>query len=143
MAAGPVRSEPSSPEPCVGRSDTTEGSRRSCCFGSSKSRNNAKCRKDEMAKPRVHEVAKELGLTSKEVLAHLEKIGQPVKSHSSSLEEALADRVRSELRGAASAGPQKDEEVTSASRKAPAAESKAPPGKATAAPAGSIAPSTT
>ena len=50
-----------------------------------------------MAKPRVHEVAKELGLTSKEVLAHLEKIGQPVKSHSSSIEEALADRVRSEL----------------------------------------------
>ena len=50
-----------------------------------------------MAKPRVHEVAKELGLTSKEVLAHLEKIGQPVKSHSSSIEESLADRVRSEL----------------------------------------------
>jgi translation initiation factor IF-2 len=50
-----------------------------------------------MAKPRVHEVAKELGLTSKEVLAHLEKIGQPVKSHSSTIEEALADRVRSEL----------------------------------------------
>jgi translation initiation factor IF-2 len=50
-----------------------------------------------MAKPRVHEVAKELGLTSKEVLAHLEKIGQPVKSHSSSIEESLADRVRSDL----------------------------------------------
>ena len=50
-----------------------------------------------MAKPRVHEVAKELGLTSKEVLAHLEKIGQPVKSHSSTIEESLADRVRSEL----------------------------------------------
>ena len=35
-----------------------------------------------MAKQRVHEVAKELGLTSKQVLAHLEAIGSPVKSHS-------------------------------------------------------------
>jgi translation initiation factor IF-2 len=50
-----------------------------------------------MAKPRVHEVAKELGLTSKEVLAHLEQIGQPVKSHASTIDEALAERVRTEL----------------------------------------------
>jgi translation initiation factor IF-2 len=50
-----------------------------------------------MAKPRVHEVAKELGLTSKEILAHLEKIGEPVKSHSSTIDEALADRVRRDL----------------------------------------------
>jgi translation initiation factor IF-2 len=50
-----------------------------------------------MARPRVHEVAKELGLTSKEVLAHLEKIGQPVKSHSSAIDEDLAQRVRAEL----------------------------------------------
>jgi translation initiation factor IF-2 len=50
-----------------------------------------------MAKPRVHEVAKELGLSSKEVLAHLERIGNPVKSHSSTIDEALADRVRAEL----------------------------------------------
>ncbi|MFN2524855.1 MAG: translation initiation factor IF-2 [Actinomycetota bacterium] len=50
-----------------------------------------------MAKPRVHEVAKELGLTSKEVLAHLESIGHPVKSHASTIEEELAARVRAEL----------------------------------------------
>jgi translation initiation factor IF-2 len=50
-----------------------------------------------MAKPRVHEVAKELGVTSKEVLAHLEKIGEPAKSHSSSVDEAVAARVRAEL----------------------------------------------
>jgi translation initiation factor IF-2 len=50
-----------------------------------------------MAKPRVHEVAKELGLTSKEVLAHLEKIGEPAKSHASSVDEAVAERVRAEL----------------------------------------------
>jgi translation initiation factor IF-2 len=45
----------------------------------------------------VHEVAKELGLTSKEVLAHLEKIGEPAKSHASSVDEAVAERVRAEL----------------------------------------------
>jgi translation initiation factor IF-2 len=50
-----------------------------------------------MAKPRVHEVAKELGLSSKEVLAHLEQIGRPAKSHSSSIDEELAARVRTEL----------------------------------------------
>ena len=52
-----------------------------------------------MAKPRVHEVAKELGLSSKEVLAHLEQIGQPAKSHSSSIDEDLAARLRTELGG--------------------------------------------
>src|SRR5918999_1301944 len=50
-----------------------------------------------MARPRVHEVAKELGLTSKEVLAHLEKIGHPAKSHSSAIDEAIADRLRTDL----------------------------------------------
>jgi translation initiation factor IF-2 len=58
-----------------------------------------------MAKPRVHEVAKELGLTSKQVLAHLEAIGNPVKSHSSTIDEALADRVRTELGNGAPADP--------------------------------------
>jgi translation initiation factor IF-2 len=50
-----------------------------------------------MARPRVHEVAKELGLTSKEVLAHLERIGAPAKSHSSAIDESVAERVRAEL----------------------------------------------
>ena len=50
-----------------------------------------------MARPRVHEVAKELGLSSKEVLSYLEKIGQPVKSHSSAIDDDLAARLRSAL----------------------------------------------
>ncbi len=50
-----------------------------------------------MARPRVHEVAKELGISSREVLAHLESIGQPAKSHSSAIDEPLAERVRLEL----------------------------------------------
>jgi translation initiation factor IF-2 len=51
-----------------------------------------------MAKPRVHEVAKELGLSSKEVLAHLESIGEAAKSHSSTIDEEVAERVKGELR---------------------------------------------
>ncbi|HWC13411.1 MAG TPA: translation initiation factor IF-2 [Actinomycetota bacterium] len=50
-----------------------------------------------MANPRVHEVAKELGVTSKEVLAHLEKIGEPVKSHASTVTEDVAQRLRADL----------------------------------------------
>jgi translation initiation factor IF-2 len=77
-----------------------------------------------MAKPRVHEVAKELGLSSKEVLAHLEKIGNPVKSHSSSIDEAVAERVRSDLgNGAAAPAPAAAEP---ASKPAPAAAKPAP-----------------
>ena len=59
-----------------------------------------------MANPRVHEVAKELGLTSKEVLAHLESIGEAVKSHSSTVSEDIAARLRTELgNGAAATAP--------------------------------------
>jgi translation initiation factor IF-2 len=61
----------------------------------------------------VHEVAKELGLTSKEVLAHLEKIGQPAKSHASSVDEAVAERVRADLgNGAAPAASASDSATT-------------------------------
>ncbi|HEX2051492.1 MAG TPA: translation initiation factor IF-2 [Actinomycetota bacterium] len=50
-----------------------------------------------MAKPRVHEVAKELGVSSKDVLAHLEEIGEKVKSHSSAIDDDVAARVRRDL----------------------------------------------
>ena len=85
-----------------------------------------------MAKPRVHEVAKELGLTSKEVLAHLEKIGEPAKSHSSSIEEAVATRVKSEL-GNGSAPPEPAKPVRKKDAAKPAtkpAAAKAQPAKA-------------
>ena len=44
--------------------------------------------------PRVHELAKELGLSNKELLDLCEQLGIGVKSHSSSVQEAQADRVR-------------------------------------------------
>ena len=40
---------------------------------------------------RVHELAKELGMTNQEVVDLCGVLGVPVKSHSSSLNEAYAD----------------------------------------------------
>ncbi|HEV2755905.1 MAG TPA: signal peptidase I [Actinomycetota bacterium] len=49
--------------------------------------------------PRVHEVAKQIGVTSKEVLACLEELGEPRSTHSSSIDDALAERVKAALNG--------------------------------------------
>jgi translation initiation factor IF-2 len=51
-------------------------------------------RKNLAAKIRVHELAKELGLTNKEALDLSLALGIGVKTHSSGIEEAQADRVR-------------------------------------------------
>jgi len=45
-------------------------------------------------KIRVHELAKELGLTNKEALDLCAGLGMDVKTHSSGVEEAQADRAR-------------------------------------------------
>ena len=45
-------------------------------------------------KPRVHEIAKELNVTSKEVLAKLREQGEFVKSASSTLEVPVVRRLR-------------------------------------------------
>ena len=50
-----------------------------------------------MTKKRVYELAKELGLENKELIARLEKIGIAVKSHSSTLEDSDLERIQSEL----------------------------------------------
>ena len=91
-----------------------------------------------MAKPRVHEVAKELGLTSKEVLAHLEKIGEAVKSHASTIEEPVAERVRKDLGNGKAAAPDKapaPKKPTAKPTAKPAAKSAAKPAPEKAAPA--------
>ena len=43
---------------------------------------------------RVHELAKELGMTNAEAMELASVLGVPVKSHSSSLNEAYADMIR-------------------------------------------------
>jgi len=47
-----------------------------------------------VSKVRVHELAKELGVTSKEVLAKLQDLGEFVKSASSTVEAPVARRLR-------------------------------------------------
>ena len=53
-----------------------------------------------MAKPRVHQLAKELGTTSKEVLAKLQEMGEFVTSASSTLEAPVVRKVREAFDGA-------------------------------------------
>jgi translation initiation factor IF-2 len=50
-----------------------------------------------MAKKRVHELAKELGLENKDLIAHLERLGITVKSHASTLEDHEIERIKEDL----------------------------------------------
>ena len=50
-----------------------------------------------MTNSRVHELAKELNLSSKDVMANLEAMGVEVKNHLSAVEKADADRLRAQL----------------------------------------------
>ncbi|WP_237234120.1 translation initiation factor IF-2 [Rothia nasimurium] len=65
-----------------------------------------------MAKPRVHEIAKELGIPSKEAVAKLQELGEFVKGASSTLEPPVVKKLRAAFPKAA------------ASAEAPAAEKK-------------------
>ncbi|MDI6900396.1 MAG: translation initiation factor IF-2 [Anaerosomatales bacterium] len=46
---------------------------------------------------RVHELAKEFGMTSKELLEHLARLKIPAKNHASTLVEAYVDKIRKDL----------------------------------------------
>ena len=50
-----------------------------------------------MAKIRVHDLAKEYGMTSKELLGHLQEMKIPASSASSSLEDAYLSMVKKKL----------------------------------------------
>ncbi|ORB00676.1 hypothetical protein BST30_22635, partial [Mycobacterium mantenii] len=71
-------------------------------------------------KARVHELAKELGVTSKQVLARLNEQGEFVKSASSTVEAPVARRLRESFGGGKPA-PQK-----AAAKPAARGEAKAP-----------------
>ena len=73
-------------------------------------------------KARVHELAKELGVTSKEVLARLSEQGEFVKSASSTVEAPVARRLRESLGGgkpAAQQAPAKAPQPVAAAAVAP------------------------
>src|SRR3954447_7542489 len=89
-------------------------------------------------KARVHELAKELGITSKDVLAKLKEHGEFVKSASSTVEAPVARRLRDAY---APKGAKKPTPGPSA-RPAPPAKPAAPkpPAPAQQAPAAQAAP---
>ncbi|WP_046321808.1 translation initiation factor IF-2 [Mycobacterium sp. UM_Kg1] len=82
-----------------------------------------------MAKARVHELAKELGVTSKEVLARLSEQGEFVKSASSTVEAPVARRLRESFGGGKPA-PQAEAPAAPAAPKAAAPAPAATPGPA-------------
>ena len=69
-----------------------------------------------MSKKRLYEIAKELGKESKEVVARAKELGLDVKSHSSSVEEAVAAKIAASFKPAAAP----KEEVKPAAPKASA-----------------------
>ncbi len=78
-------------------------------------------------KARVHELAKELGVTSKEVLARLSEQGEFVKSASSTVEAPVARRLRESLGGPKPAAEKAKADGNGApAKKAPAKAAPAP-----------------
>ncbi len=55
---------------------------------------------------KVHELARELGLTSKELIAKLEAMKVPVRNHMSVLDDVVIDRIRQAASGAKGTSPQ-------------------------------------
>ncbi|MFL4476810.1 translation initiation factor IF-2 [Paeniglutamicibacter sp. ORCA_105] len=78
-----------------------------------------------MAKVRVHELAKELGITSKDAVAKLQEMGEFVRSASSTIEAPVVRKLRSAFPDAAPAAPKAAPKAAPAA-KAPAAAPAAP-----------------
>ena len=81
------------------------------------------------AKVRIYELARELDITNKEVIALCESLGVDAKSHSSSLVEAQADRVRKKaesdgLTRSKSSEPSQEKKKPAESKKTSAEQSK-------------------
>ncbi|MFC0682533.1 translation initiation factor IF-2 N-terminal domain-containing protein, partial [Lysobacter korlensis] len=92
-----------------------------------------------MAKPRVHEIASELGIDSKTALEKLKEMGEFVKGPSSSIEPPVARKLRAALAADGVKAPEKP--VASARpAAAPAAPRAAAPAAAPEAPAEAPAP---
>jgi translation initiation factor IF-2 len=89
-------------------------------------------------KPRVHELAKELGVESKTVLAKLKEMGEFVKSASSTIEAPVARRLRATMEAdgkpvaapAAPPAPITENNISNTAGARPAPPKKAPPRKA-------------
>ena len=95
-----------------------------------------------MAKPRVHEIAKEIGITSKELLAKLGEMGEYVRGPSSTLEAPVVRKIKETLAGPAEAPKTEQAPRPAARPSAPAAPAapKAPTAPAAPTPAVPAAP---
>ncbi|VTS42565.1 translation initiation factor IF-2 [Streptococcus porcinus] len=73
-----------------------------------------------MSKKRLHEIAKEIGKTSKEVVEKAKELGLDVKSHASSVDESTASKIASSFAGTSQTATQSvtKEEVKTDSRPA-------------------------
>jgi len=89
-----------------------------------------------VAKVRVHELAKELGITSKDAVAKLQELGEFVRSASSTIEAPVVKKLRGEFPGAVA----KTTPAPAPSRPAAPAPSGPKPGAAPAAPAATAPP---
>ncbi|MEW1784582.1 translation initiation factor IF-2 N-terminal domain-containing protein, partial [Arthrobacter sp. NPDC080086] len=77
-----------------------------------------------MAKVRVHELAKELGITSKDAVTKLQELGEFVRSASSTIEAPVVRKLRNAFPDAPAAS--KTEAPASAPKASPAANRPAP-----------------
>ncbi|MEN2737927.1 translation initiation factor IF-2 [Microbacterium sp. X-17] len=92
-----------------------------------------------MAKPRVHEIASELGVDSKVALAKLKELGEFVKSPSSTIEPPVARKLRAALEADGGAAPAA-KPSTPAPRPAPGPRPTAKPSAPAPAPAAPASP---
>lgn len=86
------------------------------------------------AKPRVHEIAAELGVDSKFALAKLKELGEFVKSPSSTIEPPVARKLRAAIEADSAAKPKAEEKPAAATKPAAAKSSAAKSGAATPGP---------
>ena len=80
------------------------------------------------AKPRVHEIASELGIDSKVALAKLKELGEFVKSPSSTIEPPVARKLRAALEADGAAKPAADAKPAAPARPAGRPGPPRPPG---------------
>src|SRR5205823_2575426 len=85
-----------------------------------------------MPKLRVYQLARELNRDNAEIIRELQHMGVPVTSHSNTVEDRLADRLRKELGvysppEAAAKAARAEEVVEAVPVEAPAAPQEAPP----------------
>lgn len=91
------------------------------------------------AKPRVHEIASELGVDSKIALEKLKEMGEYVKGPSSSIEPPVARKLRAALEGAAAKAEPVVAKPATAAKPGPKPAPKPAPQAAPAAPAAPVA----